>query len=44
MFGGCPGAPESHTTGTWCKLANTVVLEMGKGERGGGGRRRELLS
>ena len=28
-FGGCPGAPESHTTGSWPKMANTVLTEMG---------------
>jgi hypothetical protein len=29
-FGGCPGAPESHTTGSWPKMADTVLMEMGK--------------
>lgn len=29
MFGGCPGAPESHTTGSWPKMADTFIMEMG---------------
>ena len=29
-FGGCPGAPESHTTGSWPKMADTVLMEMGR--------------
>ena len=28
-FGGCPGAPESHTSGSWPKMANTVLIELG---------------
>ena len=28
-FGGCPGAPESHTSGSWPKMANTVIVEIG---------------
>jgi hypothetical protein len=29
-FGGCPGAPESHSTGSWPKMADTVIVEIGK--------------
>ena len=28
-FGGCPGAPESHTTGSWPKMADTFLMEIG---------------
>ena len=30
LFGGCPGAPESHTSGTWDKMAKSVIVELGK--------------
>lgn len=29
IFGGCPGAPESHKTGSWPKMADTILLELG---------------
>ena len=28
-FGGCPGAPETHSTGSWPKMAKTALLELG---------------
>ena len=42
MFGGCPGAPKSHMSGEWSKIANPVLIELGEEGGEGGGRGKGL--